>query len=506
MGVENVIELKNITKDFFGVRALDNVSISIRPGRVHALLGENGAGKSTLMKILNGTYQPDKGQIFVEGKETTVADTIDARKKGIAMIYQELNYISELSIEENVFMGRFPTGKIPGTVDWKEVRRQTRVFLENEGLDYDPGMKIKNLSVSEIQMLEIMKAISFDAKVIIMDEPTSSITTREVALLFKRIRELKQRGIAIVYISHKLDEIFEIADDVTVLRDGVVVDHDLINQYTSEKLITQMVGREIKNVYPKEQVPIGEVRFRIENFSRENIFHHVGLTVKKGEILGIAGLVGAGRTELARSVVGLDSRDDGDIYLDGQKVEEKSVFGTMKQGIVMVSEDRREYGIIGCRNLIENATLADNLLQKGIIAGTKPQVKRAKELIKGLNVKASSVNVNIENLSGGNQQKVVLCKWLMANAKVLILDEPTRGIDVGAKYEIYKIIGQLAGQGCAIIVISSEIPELMGIADRIQVMCRGKLSPSIQREDFSQELIMKYAVGGIKSECENEEN
>jgi inositol transport system ATP-binding protein len=498
MDFEYVVELKNIIKDFSGVRALDDVSFGIRPGKVHALVGENGAGKSTLMKILNGMYKPNAGQIVIAGKETIIANPIDARGKGISMIYQELNYVSELSIEENIFMGRFPTGKIKGTVNWKEVRKQTKDFLQREGLSYDPSMKIKNLSVSEIQMLEIIKAVSFDAKVIIMDEPTSSITAQEVDVLFERIHELKKRGIGIVYISHKMDEIFRIADDITVLRDGKVISSGHATDYTVETLISQMVGREINNIYPKIAVELGDTLLQIKKLSSQGLFQDIDLTVHKGEILGIAGLVGAGRTELARSIIGLDPITSGEIILNGNVIEPKSVCYMMKNGIIMVSEDRREYGIIGCRNIIENATLADNCATKGLIAGKKSQIAKVKELIKSLNVKTPSLDINVENLSGGNQQKVVLAKWLMLNAKVLILDEPTRGIDVGAKYEIYKIVCNLAKNGCAIIMISSEIPELLGMADTIKVMCRGHISCSISKKEFSQELIMKYAVGGIK--------
>jgi len=500
METGNIIELRDIMKEFAGVRALDHVSIDIRPGRVHALVGENGAGKSTLMKILNGMYQPNEGKIFLAGEEVKVANPIDARSKGIAMIYQELNYISELSIEENVFMGRFPDGRIPGTVNWKEVRRKTKEFLESEGLHYDPAMKIKELSVSEIQMLEIMKAISFDAKVIIMDEPTSAITDREVELLFERIAALKKKGIAIIYISHKMDEIFRISDDITVLRDGKVVSSGEASDYTTELLITQMVGREIRNIYPKEPAEIGAPLLCLEKLSAGKAFHDIDLEVRAGEILGIAGLVGAGRTELARAIVGLDPITGGRILLNGKEVHNRTVREAMENRIVMVSEDRREFGIIGCRDLMENATLADNCTGKGIIAGRREQRERAKEQMMALNVKAPSFQTKIENLSGGNQQKVVLAKWLMVNAKVLILDEPTRGIDVGAKYEIYKIICNLAQHGCAIIMISSEIPELMGIADRIKVMCHGSISPEIERKDFSQERIMRYAVGGFADE------
>jgi inositol transport system ATP-binding protein len=498
MQTDYVAELRNITKDFPGVCALDDVTVKIRPGKVHALVGENGAGKSTLMKILNGLYKPNAGAIVFYGEETVVTSQIDARAKGIAMVYQELNYISELSIEENIFMGRYPDGRLKGTVNWKEVRRQTKEMLAKEGLNYDPSTKIKNLSVSEIQMLEIVKAVSFDAKVIIMDEPASSITKKEVDMLFRRIEDLKQRGIGIVYISHKMDEIFQIADDITVLRDGKVVSTGSVSDYDIDKLISQMVGREIKNIYPKISASITDLMLEVKGLSSTGVFRGINLSVHKGEILGLGGLVGAGRTELARALIGMDPISAGEIILDGKKLISRNICRTMQEGMIMVSEDRREYGIVGCRNITENATLADNCATKGFIAGTRKQMEKVKTLIKRLNVKTPNLDVNVENLSGGNQQKVVLAKWLMLDTKVMILDEPTRGIDVGAKFEIYKIICKLANNGCAIIMISSEIPELMGIADKIKVMCRGRIYKDIPREEFSQELIMRYAVGGIE--------
>ncbi|MCB7305889.1 sugar ABC transporter ATP-binding protein [Bariatricus massiliensis] len=490
------IELRNITKDFSGVRALNNVSIKIRPGTVHTLVGENGAGKSTLMKVLNGIYKPDGGSIIIDGKETVIKNPIDAREQGIAMIFQELNYIPELSIEENIFMGKFPNGKMKGLVNWREVRQRTKELLKNEGLNYEPQTKIKNLSVSEIQMLEIIKAISFNASVVIMDEPTSAITTKEVELLFRKIEDMKKRGISVVYISHKMDEIFRISDDITVLRDGEVVGGGPASDYDDNSLIAQMVGREISNLYPKETVPIGETVLEVKDLCSEGMFEHIDMTVKAGEIVGISGLVGAGRTELARALSGADPITSGEVFLSGKKLKLGNIGTAMREGIIMLSEDRRKYGIVGCRDILDNATLSDNCVSKELFAGSKRQVEKAKELIKKLNVKTPGLSVKIENLSGGNQQKVVLAKWLMLDAKVLILDEPTRGIDVGAKYEIYKIIEDLAKLGCAIIMISSEIPELMGMTDRMYVMCKGRITGKLNREEFSQELTMKYAVGG----------
>lgn len=499
MGERYKIELRDITKDFSGVRALDHVTIKIRPGTVHTLVGENGAGKSTLMKILNGLYKPNGGSIFLDGEEVQIKDPIDAREKGIAMIYQELNYIPDLSIEENIFMGRFPGGKWKSLVNWKEVRRQASEFLEQEGLHYKPSMKIKELSVSEIQMLEIIKAISFNASVVIMDEPTSAITTREVEMLFEKIEDMKRRGISIIYISHKMDEIFRISDDITVIRDGKTISSGPAGNYTKDTLIAEMVGREIKNIYPKETVSIGREVLRLEGLGSDGLFEDVNMTVHAGEIVGLSGLVGAGRTELASVLSGHLPATEGKIFLEGKEISVKSISSAIRQGIIMLSEDRRTYGIVGCLSVLDNAIMAENCINREFFAGSRRQVEQAKGLIQKLNVKTPSLEMQIENLSGGNQQKVVLAKWLMLDTKVLILDEPTRGIDVGAKYEIYKIIGNLAKEGCAVILISSEIPELMGMADCMYVMCKGRITGRLEREEFSQELTMKYAIGGAKA-------
>lgn len=498
MGEKYKIELREITKDFSGVRALDHMTVRIRPGTVHALVGENGAGKSTLMKILNGLYKPNGGEIYIDGTPVQIKDPIDAREKGIAMIYQELNYIPDLTIEENIFMGRFPNGKAGCFVDWKKVRKLATEFLNEQKLDYDPAMLIKHLSVSEIQMLEIIKAVSFNASVVIMDEPTSAITNREVDRLFEKIEEMKKRGISIVYISHKMDEIFRIADDITVIRDGKGISTGPASDYTQDKLISQMVGREIKNLYPKEETTIGAEVLRVEDLSSEGLFENIGLSIRQGEVVGLAGLVGAGRTELASALSGHLPVTGGKILLNGKEITIKGIPSAIEQGIIMVSEDRRKYGIVGCLDVLDNTILADHCVNKDLFAGSKRQIKRAKGLIQKLNVKTPSLNTQIQNLSGGNQQKVVLSKWLMLDTKVLILDEPTRGIDVGAKYEIYKIIGELAKEGCAILVISSEIPELMGIADRVYVMSKGHMKGQLDRNEFSQEEIMRLAIGGVR--------
>jgi inositol transport system ATP-binding protein len=490
------IELVNITKDFPGVRALDNVSIRVRKGTIHAIVGENGAGKSTLMKIINGSYTPDSGSIILDGKKTSIKSPLDAMDRGIAMIYQELSYFPELSIQENIYMGRFPDSRIKWFVNWKETGKKVGEMFAQHGLNYDPRMAIKNLSVSDIQMLEIMKAVSINANLIIMDEPTSAISSREIDILFKKIRQMKEDGISILYISHKLEEIFEIADEITVMRDGKVITTGPKEKFDNDSLIAAMVGREIRNIYPKEFVPIGGPILQVRNLCSTGVFMDVNLDIKKGEIVGIAGLVGAGRTELARALSGSDPITSGQILLEGNPVVLTSISSAIGQGLVMVSEDRRLFGIVGCRSIKDNILLAKHRITKGLFVREKESSRIAAQIAKELNVKAPSLYVQAEALSGGNQQKVVLAKWLLVDTKVLILDEPTRGIDVGAKYEVYKIIVELARKGVAIALISAEMPELIGMADRIYVMCKGRFITHFERAEFSQERIMKYATGG----------
>lgn len=489
------LELHDITKIFPGVKALDNVTIKIKPGTVHALVGENGAGKSTLMKIINGLYKPDAGAIYIDGEEVAIRNPSMARDHGIAMIHQELSYYPELSILENYFMDDFPNSRINGFIDWKKCKTTICELFKKEGIEYTPEMLMKNCSVSDIQMLEILKAISHDAKILIMDEPTSAISKREIEFLFKKIKELRDRGICIIYISHKLEEIFQIADEITVLRDGETVTNGLISMFNEDSLIEAMIGRKLTNVYPVNVVPKGDTIFEIKNFSSEGIFKDINLNVKVGEIVGISGLVGSGRTELARAMSGVDSFTSGEIYLNKKRVEIDSIQAAIDNGIIMVSEDRKIYGIVGCRSIKENITLAQLRMSKGIFINSKKETSIVKNKVKELKIKAPSIDVFVESLSGGNQQKVVLAKWLLLKTKILILDEPTRGIDVGAKYEIYKIMQKLVKDGYAIIIISSELPELIGMADRIYVMSKGKITADIGKDSFSQDLIMKHATG-----------
>ena len=488
------MRVSGINKSFPGVKALDNVNFAVRKGTVHALCGENGAGKSTLMKIINGIYKADSGQIFLDEKPVTIKDPIQARDYGIAMIAQELNYGPEMSIEENLFLGRLPVTKF-GNVDWKRVRRETIEFLRQENLPYKPDQKLKTLTVSDIQMLEIIKAISNNAKIVIMDEPTSAITNREVEVLFGKIAELKKKGVSIIYISHKMEEVFRIADDITVLRDGKTVETHPASEIDLDKVIALMVGRKMDNVYPKEEVEIGEPILEIEGLGSKGVFKDINFKANKGEIVGFAGLMGAGRTETMRAIFGLDPYDEGKIKVHGKEVTIKKVSDSIAQKVVMLSEDRRRYGIIPIRSVMENASISS--LDK-IIYGGRWHPKVEKELVgkyfEKMHVKTPSLETAIQGLSGGNQQKVLLAKWMLRDPDVLILDEPTRGIDVGAKFEIYRLMTDLVKEGKTVIMVSSELPELIGMCDRIYIMNKGRITGCLNKDEFSQETIMRYAM------------
>lgn len=488
------MRVSGINKSFPGVKALDNVNFAVRKGTVHALCGENGAGKSTLMKIINGIYKADSGQIFLDEKPVTIKDPIQARDYGIAMIAQELNYVPEMSIEENLFLGRLPVTKF-GNVDWKRVRRETIEFLRQENLPYKPDQKLKTLTVSDIQMLEIIKAISNNAQIVIMDEPTSAITNREVEVLFGKIAELKKKGVSIIYISHKMEEVFRIADDITVLRDGKTVETHPASEIDLDKVIALMVGRKMDNVYPKEEVEIGEPILEIEGLGSKGVFKDINFKANKGEIVGFAGLMGAGRTETMRAIFGLDPYDEGKIKVHGKEVTIKKVSDSIAQKVVMLSEDRRRYGIIPIRSVMENASISS--LDK-IIYGGRWHPKVEKELVgkyfEKMHVKTPSLETAIQGLSGGNQQKVLLAKWMLRDPDVLILDEPTRGIDVGAKFEIYRLMTDLVKEGKTVIMVSSELPELIGMCDRIYIMNKGRITGCLNKDEFSQDTIMRYAM------------
>ena len=493
-----ILQTRGISKSFSGVKVLEGIELSVMPGEIHALMGENGAGKSTLMKIINGIYKADSGQIFLDEKPVTIKDPIQARDYGIAMIAQELNYVPEMSIEENLFLGRLPVTKF-GNVDWKRVRRETIEFLRQENLPYKPDQKLKTLTVSDIQMLEIIKAISNNAQIVIMDEPTSAITNREVEVLFGKIAELKKKGVSIIYISHKMDEIKRIADDITIMRDGTYVGTWPAAEMTTEDIITKMVGRELTNVYPERKNKPGEVIMEVKHLSsiHEKSFQDVSFTLRKGEILGFGGLVGAQRTELLEGVFGMRAIQSGEIYIKGKKVNIKHPADAMKAGIGLITEDRRGNGIFGCLSIKDNVgvSIYNKHLKAGFVLDHKTINGIVDDSIKKLRIKTPNMQEHIANLSGGNQQKVIVARWLANDPDILIMDEPTRGIDVGAKHEIYEIMNDLAAEGKAIIMISSEMAELLGMSDRVYVMCNGKMRGELTEEnEMTQEHVMSYAT------------
>ena len=489
------LELRNISKSFPGVKALDHVSFKVRKGTTHVLCGENGAGKSTLMKIINGIYTPDEGEILLDGKPVKIDNPIHARSLGISMIFQELSFVPEMTVAENIFLGRWPLDKYH-RVDHPEMYRRTQALMEREGLHYSPYEQLKNLSVSDIQMLEIIKAVSNNPQIVIMDEPTSAITDKEIEKLFEMIRTLKERGASIIYISHKMDEIFRIADDITVLRDGTMVDSRPASELDVDETIALMVGRRMENKYPWEDVPKGDVLLDVKHLTAQGVFNDVSFNIRAGEIVGFAGLMGAGRTEVVRALFGLDPYDTGEITIKGKRREHLSVKQNIADGLVMLSEDRRRYGLIPIRSVMENVSLAN--LKKFIYKGRlhrKEERDAVTEQCRSMNVKTPTLETTVEALSGGNQQQVVLAKWMEVDPDILLMDEPTRGIDVGAKFEIYKLMIELARKGKALLMVSSELPELLGMCDRIYVLSQGRITGELQRQDFSAEQIMHYAIG-----------
>lgn len=499
MGDEIKLRVSKIEKSFPGVKALDKIDFSVRKGTVHALCGENGAGKSTLMKIINGIYKPDAGEIFIDEEPVKIKDPIKARSLGIAMIAQELNYVPEMSVEENIFLGRLPADKF-GRVKWGEVRSRTLQLLQDEHLPYKPTDKLKMLTTSDIQMLEIMKAISNDASIIVMDEPTSSITQKEVELLFKKIDILRAKGCAIVYISHKMDEVFRIADDITVFRDGTVVKSMRAADTNIDEVIALMVGRRMENVYPKEDIEIGEPLLEVENLRSGQLFENVNFHVNKGEIVGFAGLVGAGRTEVMRCLFGLDPIDGGTVKVHGEEIKVKCASDSIKHGMVMLSEDRRRYGIIPMRSVRENASLSS--LEKFFYGGTAHPKKEAEVVgmyFDKMSVKTPTQETAIQSLSGGNQQKVILGRWLLTHPEYLILDEPTRGIDIGTKIEIQKLVLKLASEGMSVTFISSETDEMLRTCSRLVVMRDRKVVGELSGEDLTQGKVMETIAGGEAS-------
>lgn len=495
-----ILQMKNISKSFPGVKALDQVSLNIRPGTVHALMGENGAGKSTLMKCLFGIYKKDEGQVFFDGEEINIKDTNDALHRGIAMVHQELQPIPDRSIAENIFCGRYPMKSFGPLkiVDHNKMYKETEELLKVVNLKFSPKVKLSNLSVSQMQSVEIAKAVSVNAKIVIMDEPTSSLTENEVEGLFDIIEKLKAKGVSIIYISHKMEEILKISDEVTIMRDGTYVGTWPSKELTTDLIIQRMVGRELTNRFPvKNNVP-QEVVLKVENFTSidPRSFKDVTFELKKGEILGIGGLVGAQRTELMEGLFGVRHIEKGTITYHGETIKIKRPRDAIKKGIALLTEDRRSTGIFGVLTISDNVGVAslDKYLDMGFVLNNRKLESLVHENIDKMSIKTPSTKTQIQSLSGGNQQKVIIARWLANDPDILILDEPTRGIDVGAKYEIYTIIADLAKQGKSIIMISSEMPELLGMSDRIMVMCEGRVTGFVESKTATQEQIMSLAT------------
>ncbi len=494
-----LLEMKNINKSFPGVRALDNVSLTVRAGTVHALMGENGAGKSTLMKCLFGIYSKDSGQIYLDGKEVLFKNPKDALEHGVAMVHQELSQALKRSVMDNIWLGRYPK-KLGLFTSEAEMYRNTKKIFEALDIKTDPRRIMSTMSVAERQMVEIAKAVSYDAKIIVLDEPTSSLSEGEVAHLFRIIDMLKANGCGIIYISHKMEEILKISDDITVMRDGTHITTEPAESFTMEKIIHLMVGRELKSRFPDRENTPGETILEVKGLSSKyNTVKNVSFEVRHGEILGFAGLAGAGRTEVIENLFGLSARESGEITLHGKRIRNKNPREAIKNGFALLTEERRSTGIFGILSIRENTTVSSLKKYKKLrlILSERERKKDTDWAIKSMRIKTPSQSTQIRSLSGGNQQKVILGRWLLTEPEILMLDEPTRGIDVGAKFEIYQLITDLAKKGKAIIIVSSELPELLGICDRICVMSGGSLVGVVDAKSTSQEEILALAAKNV---------
>ena len=496
MATEPVLEAVTIDKSFPGVHALDDVSLTVLPGEVHAVIGENGAGKSTLMKILAGAYTPDAGTIHVGGTPVTVESPRVAQDLGICIIYQELSLVDALSVGENLFLGDLPTKSGGWQVDWPTLWQRSAELLARVGSRVRPQTPLRNLSVAQKQMVEIARALARNVRVLILDEPTSSLTSQETARLFEIIASLRERGVGIVYITHRLVEVFRIADRVTVLRDGKVIGTLPVAEATEDTLVRMMVGRDLSRLFTHAREADGPVRLDVRGLNRQGVLEDVNLSVRGGEIVGLAGLVGAGRTELARCLFGADRYDSGEIILDNQPVTIRTPANAVRLGIALVPEDRKLQALILRMSVRENLSLPIlDRLGSRVIPSRSRERSLAGDYIRSLSIRTPSMEQRIAALSGGNQQKVVIARWLATKPKVLILDEPTRGIDVGAKAEVHALIAQLAEQGVAILMISSELPEILGMSHRVLVMREGRIVADIPRKEATEETIMSAATG-----------
>jgi ribose transport system ATP-binding protein len=493
-----ILQLQAIVKRFPGVIALNGVGFDVRPGEVHALLGENGAGKSTLIKVISGVYHPDAGEIHVLGRPIRVRNPHDAQALGISTIYQEFTLAPDMTVAENIFLGREPLRlRALSIVDRKALIRQTRDVLASLDLQIDPEAVVRHLGVAQQQMVEIAKALSLDARLIIMDEPTATLTAHEIERLFEAIARLKQRGVAIVYVSHRLDEVKTICDRATILRDGAYVATVPVASTTIDEMIRLMVGRDLKELFPKVAAEPREEVLRVEQLTRKGVLHDVSFSVRRGEIVGIAGLVGSKRTETARAIFGADPIDSGRILLHGKHVQVRTPADAIEHRIALVPEDRKRQGIFATLSVWENIVLsALRQFSRNGILDVDRERQRAQEFIASLRIATSDVDKRVLDLSGGNQQKVVIAKWLNTNAEVFLFDEPTRGIDVGGKIEVYRLMGELVSRGAAIVMISSELPEILGLSDRILVMREGRICGEFARANATEEIILNCALRG----------
>ncbi|MED1953471.1 sugar ABC transporter ATP-binding protein [Brevibacillus centrosporus] len=492
-----LLEMKGINKSFPGVKVLSDVQLNLKSGELVALMGENGAGKSTLMKILGGIYERDAGTIIVKG-ETQEKMTPDiASSRGIAIIHQEMNLIPHLSVMENIFLGREYTYGKSGFVNWRKMRQETKRWLDQLAIKLDPDTLVGDLSVGQQQMIEITKALSMQADILVLDEPTAALTNREIDALFDMIASLKEKGVGMIYISHRMEEIFQVSDRITVLRDGQYVGTVETAETNLDELVKMMVGREITDRFPKAEVQLGGERLRVENLNVKDKLSNISFSIKSGEIVGVAGLMGAGRTELAKALFGLEKVREGQILVDGKPVRVTRPIDAISAGIALVTEDRKEEGLVLSLSVRENISLP-NLQKVSSLGVMKPRDEQvlSNDAIQRLFIKTAGGEQIVGSLSGGNQQKVVIGKWLAKKPKILILDEPTRGVDIGAKKEIYDIMNRLAQDGVAILMISSELPEVLGMSDRVLVMHEGRITGEFAREEATQEMIMRAATGG----------
>jgi ribose transport system ATP-binding protein len=516
---EFILTADGITKNFPGVRALDNVDFDLRPGEVHALLGENGAGKSTLVKILTGVYGKDQGTIKVNGQKVDFQSPLDSMRLGISVIHQELSIAPHLDVGRNIFLGRFPTkwggvGASLGLIDWKLLYKNAGTVLNELAIDINPRQLAGELTTSKAQMVEIARALSMENRIIFMDEPTSSLSQAEQEELFEKIHQLKAKGVSIVYISHRLEEILQISDRITVLRDGKKIATVNASEASIDSMVSMIVGHETHDRYPKKHVDRGEVVFKVHNLSRTGTLNNISFELHRGEILGFAGLVGSGRTELARAIFGADTIDSGQIWINGKEVRIRSTRDAMNYGMAFLTEDRKKEGLLLNQsifnNLITSAINCDRVIDEYTIGPSTFGIldfvtlrHRSKGFIQAMALKAHSLQTEVQFLSGGNQQKAVIAKWLMTHSTIFIFDEPTRGIDVGTKPEVYRLMEDLAEKGAAVIMISSELPEVVAISDRILVMCQGEIVAEFSHENADEQTIMRHAASKVMVECGN---